>query len=67
MEPLVSELVQAGVVGICLTLIGGLIYIVRLFTTALLTLSEVVRHTAVTIERLNERIERCNGFRHAEK
>ena len=67
MEPLISELVQTGVVGICLALVGALIYIVRLFTTALLSLSEVVRNAAVTIERLNERIERCSGFRHAEK
>jgi len=55
--PVLSELMQAGVVGICLALIVTLIYVIKLNINALMTFSGVLRDFTAVIEKHNERLD----------
>ena len=63
---MLTEFVQAGVVGVCIALIVALGYIVKLFVGALMTFAEVVRGFTSSVEKLNERIDRLEYSRKIE-
>jgi hypothetical protein len=65
--PVISDFVQAGAVGVCLALIVALGYIVRLFVGALMTFADVVRGFSLSVEKLNERIDRLEYQHHTDR
>ena len=58
--PIINEWIQAGVVGLCMSLIASLVYVVRLFTNSLMTIAVAIREFTGVIAKHNERLERIN-------